>query len=139
MDNPILPQPVPARNPRRRYPLITGTGFANPSTDWDAYWIGFIAADGGIHGNLVRLRLAARDVDHLYTFRAGMQLENPVRVAPNGGYPAAQRPGTTVPRRFSVRAHARVLAGLLRRQWYDHVAGAARADGEWLARGGTPL
>lgn len=90
MDKPSIPQPAPAHNLRRRYPLITGTGFANPSTDWDAYWIGFIAADGGIHGNMLRIRLAARDVDHLYTFRAGMRLENPVRVVPNGGYPAAQ-------------------------------------------------
>jgi len=68
----------------RRYHEVDAWPWAFPATGWHAYWIGFLAADGGIHSDgshhLVRLRLHPRDVDHLHEFVRGLRVDNPVRV-----------------------------------------------------------
>lgn len=43
--------------------------FANPSTEAQAYWIGFLAADGCVMDNgMIQLGLAERDANHVYSF-----------------------------------------------------------------------
>lgn len=77
-----------------RYKGIDSRGFADVSTDWHAYWIGFLAADGYIRANdreqAVHLRLKASDADHLTSLKEGLQADAPVQYLTNGGYPAAQ-------------------------------------------------
>lgn len=59
-------------------------GFLKPSTDWHAYWLGFIAADGCIYkGNnntyLLRLRLASKDREILENLKKGLSLDVPIK------------------------------------------------------------
>jgi hypothetical protein len=78
----------------RKYKTIDSTGFVELTTDWHAYWIGFLAADGYIRSNdreqSVHLRLKASDADHLTALKEGLGADVPVQYLPNGGYPAAQ-------------------------------------------------
>jgi len=67
---------------RRRYTLCNAGPFADPQTDWHAYWLGFLAADGCVftaNGRyLVRLRLKDSDVDHVRNFARGTGSNAPV-------------------------------------------------------------
>lgn len=44
-----------------------------------AYWLGFIAADGCVYGNELKIELAGKDVDHLYKFRKAIESTHPVK------------------------------------------------------------
>jgi intein/homing endonuclease len=82
------------RNYLRRYgiPLRTSAesirvsvdwqGFEELSTDWHAYWAGFIAADGCVfaHGGSARVQviLKATDDDHLRDLQLGLKTKVPV-------------------------------------------------------------
>jgi hypothetical protein len=55
----------PARGPDRKYTLNTAF-FDEVTTEAQAYWLGFITADGGITlPYMLRIGLAIRDVDHV--------------------------------------------------------------------------
>ncbi len=76
---------LPVREPgelRRRYTLCNAGPFAEPQTDWHAYWLGFLAADGCVftaNGRyLVRLRLKRSDEDHVRNFAQGTGSDAPV-------------------------------------------------------------
>jgi hypothetical protein len=46
----------------------------------NSYWAGFIAADGCVRKNELRVRLAEKDLGHLELFRTHIEAENPIRV-----------------------------------------------------------
>jgi DNA-binding XRE family transcriptional regulator len=73
---------------RRRYQLVDAQPFAEPETDWHAYWLGFLAADGCVFTAdgrfLVRLRLKASDEDHVRNFADGTGSDALVKVAKDG-------------------------------------------------------
>lgn len=65
-------------------------GFAGPTSDWYAYWLGFIAADGCIWGNRLTIRLKAADRCLLENFRNGIGASQPIRKGiTNGNHPYA--------------------------------------------------
>lgn len=43
-----------------------------------AYWLGFIASDGSIYGNSLRVALSFKDLDHLEKFRNFLKAEHPI-------------------------------------------------------------
>src|SRR5260370_41821418 len=62
--------PIRTRGEHRpRYQLCNAAPFADPDSDWHAYWLGFLAADGCVFTargrNLVRLRLKSSDEEHV--------------------------------------------------------------------------
>lgn len=68
--------PIRTRGEHRpRYQLCDAAAFAEPQSDWHAYWLGFLAADGCVFTAsgryLVRLRLKASDEDHVRNFAQG--------------------------------------------------------------------
>jgi hypothetical protein len=85
---------------RRYSPLQNIEGFYGPASDWHAYWLGFVAADGCVYRvskgsrrprNLLRLRLKADDHAHLENLRKGLQTDSPVKLLrDNDGYKYAQ-------------------------------------------------
>lgn len=66
------------REGRPRTYTCNDSYFDRIDTEEKAYWLGFIAADGGVVGNAVRVKLAARDRGHLYRLRAALGASNPV-------------------------------------------------------------
>jgi transcriptional regulator with XRE-family HTH domain len=60
---------------RLRYEWCNVAPFSELQTDWHAYWLGFLAADGCVYTangrNLVRLRLKGSDEDHVRNFAQG--------------------------------------------------------------------
>lgn len=85
----------------RRYSALQNIdGFRGPTTDWHAYWLGFISADGcvyrkypgsGAARNLLRIRLKSNDKPHLENFRAGLKTNSPVKeTVGKDGSPYAQ-------------------------------------------------
>jgi hypothetical protein len=76
---------IPVRQGTRLYRVAQNVeGFLVPSTDWHAYWIGFIAADGCIYrasGStyLLRLKLASKDKHLLENFRKVLMVDSPIR------------------------------------------------------------
>lgn len=67
---------------RLRYQLCDAAPFAEPQSDWHAYWLGFLAADGCVftaNGRfLVRLRLKASDEEHVRNFALGTGSDAPI-------------------------------------------------------------
>lgn len=55
-----------------------------------AYWLGFIAADGGVHKNSLIIGLAARDINHVKKFKAHIQSEHKIREYINSDKPRCQ-------------------------------------------------
>ena len=74
---------------------LESAGFYEMSSEWHAYWIGFLAADGCVFvdekGNCIRVsvHLQASDADHLRNLQAGLKTSNTVRIHSNGQYPSA--------------------------------------------------
>jgi hypothetical protein len=73
---------------RKYFPLRNIDGFRGPTSDWHAYWLGFIAADGCVYRehavggplrNLLRIKLKCDDRTHLENFRAGLQTNSPIK------------------------------------------------------------
>jgi hypothetical protein len=82
---------IPIRTiPEIRQNYVDSVGFSDLSTDWHAYWTGFIAADGCVYvdekKNEARLQLVLKmsDADHLRDFREGVNAAVPVVVRNNG-------------------------------------------------------
>jgi DNA-binding transcriptional regulator WhiA len=87
------------RGRKRKYPEPTNLdGFRGPDSDWHAYWLGFIAADGcvftegksGRH-SVVRVKLHRRDHDLLENLRAGLgtTVEVKKQMVKGGTYPVS--------------------------------------------------
>jgi DNA-binding XRE family transcriptional regulator len=51
-----------------------------------AYWLGFFAADGTVVGNVARVKLAARDRDHLFRLKEALRCTNPVSDTVTDGF-----------------------------------------------------
>lgn len=76
---------IPRRtSSQSRQTTIDSSGFKNLSTDWHAYWVGFLAADGCVFAdekkNTARLQLVLKmsDADHVRNFQNGLKISNPV-------------------------------------------------------------
>ena len=54
--------------------------FDNIDSHEKAYWIGFLAADGSINRNTVKLCLAIKDINHLYRFKFFLNSTNPIKI-----------------------------------------------------------
>lgn len=52
--------------------------FAKINSHEKAYWLGFLASDGVISGNVVRIGLSFKDYGHLEEFRKFMKSEHPI-------------------------------------------------------------
>lgn len=79
--------PARATGNSHKYKTVESSGFLNPTNDWHAYWLGFLAADGNITDTgFVRIGLAASDENLLEDFLRGIQAENPIyRYKTNNG------------------------------------------------------
>jgi hypothetical protein len=119
---PIRPEPRP--NP------VDCSGFVDLSSDWHAYWLGFIAADGCVyideqrHDYRVQIVLKLSDADHLRNFQHGIQASAPVIVGFNGQRDVAK---IAINDRFLVDALA--LWGIVPNKsliirWPDHLPDA---------------
>ncbi len=75
---------------------IDCSGFYELSSDWHAYWLGFLAADGCIYvkapKNEVRLQVVLKenDLSHLYNLQLGLKTTRPVTHGFNGQRNVAQ-------------------------------------------------
>lgn len=45
-----------------------------------AYWLGFLATDGGVYKNAISLHLAIKDIDHLQKFKTFMECDHKISV-----------------------------------------------------------
>jgi transcriptional regulator with XRE-family HTH domain len=52
--------------------------FDSVDSEAKAYWLGFIAADGNVYKNIVKIGLSARDRDHLLRFKADIKSDHPI-------------------------------------------------------------
>lgn len=52
--------------------------FANIDSHEKAYWLGFLAADGSICNNTIKIGLSAKDKDHLEKFRSFLTSNHPI-------------------------------------------------------------
>jgi hypothetical protein len=80
---------IPIRSEPKLNP-VDSSGFVDLSSDWHAYWIGFIAADGCVyvderrHDYRLQIVLKISDADLLRDFQRGIQASVPVIVGFNG-------------------------------------------------------
>jgi AP2 domain/LAGLIDADG-like domain len=81
--------PSRGRGNRRIYPELTDVdGFLGPSTDWHAYWLGFLAADGCVNKTTLRIKLKASDRAPIEDFRSRVCPAIPVKEGvANNKYP----------------------------------------------------
>jgi hypothetical protein len=69
---------------------VNSSGFVDLTTDWHAYWVGFLAADGCVFidkkKNEARLQLGLKmsDADHVRNFQQGINTKRPVVVGNDG-------------------------------------------------------
>ena len=52
--------------------------FSEISSDNQAYWLGFLAADGSVNGNQLQIGLSTKDIEHLYRFKEFTGTENQI-------------------------------------------------------------
>lgn len=72
---------IPTRAQRRLYKEpINIEGFVNSPSDWHAYWLGFIAADGCVFSNSLTIKLKHTDIELLENLKTTLGLENPLRL-----------------------------------------------------------
>jgi hypothetical protein len=64
--------------------------FEKINTEHKAYWLGFFAADGYVKkdNKTLRLKLAEKDVDHIYMFALDIRCPNSICREENQGFPA---------------------------------------------------
>ena len=62
--------------------------FNKVDTEDKAYWLGFIAADGNISKNELKIMLAYKDKNHLHKFCKFIGLNSPIKEVNNSGYPS---------------------------------------------------
>ena len=64
------------------------SGFRDLSSDWHAYWLGFIAADGCVHkvkgknSVMLQLHLQKSDADHMSNFMRGLKVSAAIHMQP---------------------------------------------------------
>jgi len=58
----------PTKNRKYANSRLNTGFFKSINTEAKAYWLGFIAADGGVYGNRVQLSCAAKDFEHINSF-----------------------------------------------------------------------
>src|ERR1700722_6649692 len=63
----------------RRVHKMNEDYFSNIDTEEKAYWLGFIAADGGVYANKLAINLGEKDELHLYKFIECINSTSPVR------------------------------------------------------------
>ena len=122
---------IPVRtSAESRLNLINTSGFVDLSSDWHAYWVGFIAADGCVYVDeqkrICRLQIVLKmsDADHLRDFQRGIQTSAPVIVGFNGQRDVAK---ITISGSFLVDALAKwgvVPNKSLIIRWPDHLPDA---------------
>ncbi len=56
--------------------------FSTPLSVASAYWIGFLLADGNVHGNRISLSLSVRDGEHVKKFMEFVDVDNPLMDVP---------------------------------------------------------
>lgn len=67
-----------AAGQRLTLPNINHNIFSRVNSKEIAYWIGFLAADGNIYRNRLKLMLAERDIGHIIKFRLFLQSEHKI-------------------------------------------------------------
>jgi hypothetical protein len=75
-------EPRTNRETHRKYRLDE-TFFDTIGTEDQAYWLGFLTADGTIGDKFVLLALQEKDIDHLYKFTSSLCSEHPVALKEN--------------------------------------------------------
>jgi hypothetical protein len=77
---------IPRRtSAQSRHKFIDSLGFEDLSTDWHAYWTGFLAADGCVfveekkNTTRLQLKLKISDADHIRNLQHGLKTSNAVR------------------------------------------------------------
>jgi hypothetical protein len=72
---------VPLRSKRRAHRLsVDGRFFNNIDTEEKAYWLGFICADGNVHGNCIKIMLKESDSQHLEKFKKDIKSSHKVSI-----------------------------------------------------------
>lgn len=66
------------RRPKTKY-KINDKFFKEITTENQAYWLGFLAADGNINNNAFRLYISNVDKEHLIRFQKDLQSNHPIR------------------------------------------------------------
>lgn len=61
-----------------KFHTVDATYFHSIDTEEKAYWLGFLLADGCVHGGKIQIALQARDKDHLHKFARSVQSDAPV-------------------------------------------------------------
>ena len=69
---------------RKRDYHVNESFFHSITTEVQAYWLGFIAADGGIFNNTLQVALAVKDAQHLELFRDAIESNHPLRSYSHG-------------------------------------------------------
>lgn len=69
---------VRASGTRRTHTVDDGF-FDSIDSEPKAYWLGFLAADGGVYGNRVEVGLARKDREHLDRLKLALRTDYPIR------------------------------------------------------------
>jgi intein-encoded DNA endonuclease-like protein len=81
------------------------TYFKQICTEENAYWLGFLAADGGVIKNTLILKLAIKDLYQIEKFNKNIQSTNPIRYCydkkTNNNYPYVQITSKTLIKNLS--------------------------------------
>jgi len=72
----ILPSPSNGKGSRKY--TSNGAFFDVIQREEQAYWLGFLSADGNIQGNPIRFELSSQDVKHLHKFVTALKADYPV-------------------------------------------------------------
>jgi hypothetical protein len=76
-----LNTPIRTSSERSRIYTCNHSFFDIIQTEHQAYWLGFLAADGYIgKNNHIALHLKLEDTDHLYRFRESLESNHPVKI-----------------------------------------------------------
>lgn len=114
------------RDGRPRTHRCDDSYFDRIDTQEKAYWLGFVAADGGVVGNTVRVKLAAKDKEHLRRLRVSLGATNPVldTVTKVNGEPFAQSYLTITSKRLAsgLASHGVVPNKSATLEWPEHLA-----------------
>jgi transcriptional regulator with XRE-family HTH domain len=52
--------------------------FDTIDTEVKAYWLGFVAADGNVYNNILKIALSSRDREHLVRFKGDLHSDHPI-------------------------------------------------------------
>lgn len=54
--------------------------FSKINSNEKAYWLGFIAADGNVHNNILKIGLSSKDIVHLEKFKFFLKSSHPIHI-----------------------------------------------------------